>query len=178
MIELPDIEAFPVSVVVALQTVLPKPSFVVVLMACGASLREAKESPIEILDFDGGTIGLRHMVSAMASIAREAYVFSFQCVTGQLVIEGLGIPLDQRKVLAVVIGVAARTLLTGTGLDVVGGMQAFVGTDTGSYLGVAVETLERWLSCRQPMTGRAIRSSVKRLMRTGQRSGRNLSVCG
>src|SRR5579863_2068762 len=71
------------------------------------------------------------------------------------------------------LGVAARALLTGTGGNVVGGVQTFVGGKPGRNLGVTVVTIESRLPAKLVATG-TIRGTVEGLMRAGQRAGRNL----
>lgn len=161
VIKLADIQAFPVGVVVALQAVLPEPAFMMILVAGGARLRESQESPAQVFDLDAGTVGLRDMLCSVAAVTSERRVLSFQNVTSQFVIEGLGVPLDEREVFAIVIGMATRALLTGTGFDVVGGMQALMGVDAGTNLRMAVEALESGFSRRQPMTGGAVSGSIE-----------------
>jgi len=50
----------------------------------------------------------------------------FEGVARLLMIEGLGVPLDERKVEAVVIGVALRAFLAGARPDAKREVQAFV----------------------------------------------------
>lgn len=62
----------------------------------------------------------------MAFLALHASMLPFEGVARLLMIEGLGVPLDERKVEAVVIGVALRAFLAGARPDAKREVQAFV----------------------------------------------------
>ncbi len=78
----------------------------------------------------------------MASIASEPRVLALQRVTCLRVIEGLHIPPDKRKILAIVFRVATHTALTGPEYKVVSCMQPSMRSDTAANFGVALDALE------------------------------------
>ncbi len=100
----------------------------------------------------------------VAFIAGQAGVLAFQQVSRFFVIEGFDVPLDQREILAVVLGVAAGAFLAGTGGNVIGGVQTPVGGKPGRDLGVTVQTLQRRLPAELVATG-AVGGAVQRLVR-------------
>ena len=69
--------------------------------------------------------------------------------------------------------VTAGAFLAGTGGDVIAGVKTTMGTEPRSNFSVAVQTLEGGLSPKL-MATRTIGRSVKRLMRSRKRTGRNL----
>lgn len=111
VVELLDLDRLPVLIIVALQAILAEPAFVLILVASNASSRESQISPIQILLFDCRPLLGGNMCRVVTLIASQPRMFAFQNVPGFLVIEGLDVPLDEWKVLAVMLGVAARTFL-------------------------------------------------------------------
>lgn len=89
------------------------------------------------------------------------------------VIERFDIPFDQREVFAIMLGVAAGALLTGTRRDIVGRMKAASRGKTRRDLRVTFQALQRSLSAKFVATG-AIRGSVQGLVWTGKLPGRDL----
>ena len=63
------------------------------------------------------------------------------------------VPLDQRKIFSVVLGVAAGALLARAGGNVVGGVQASTRRKARRDFGVAVQTFQRSLSAKLVATG-------------------------
>ncbi len=98
-----------------------------------------------------------------------------QDVSSLLVVEGLDVPLDQREILAIVLGVAASTLLAGTGRKVIGGVQSSPSGQPRGDFCMTIETLQRSLATELVAT-RAICRSAELLVRSRQWSRRNL--CG
>lgn len=129
MVNLVDRHRFPVVVVVALQAVLPQAALVVVFMASAAGWRYTQVGSLQILDFNDRAFALRNVLRTVTLGAGQTCVLAFQHVARLLVIEAVDVPLDQREVLPVVIGVAAGTILAGTGFDVVRSMQALLRGD-------------------------------------------------
>ena len=177
VIELCNADFLPVFEIVALLTGRAQPSFVGILVTAATCGREAEISSAQILDFDGRTVGGRDIGSIVALVTGQAGVLAFEGVPSFLVIEGLDIPLDQREVLAIVLRVAARAFLTGTGGNVVSSVQAFVGGEPSCDLGMAIEALEGRLPPEFVATG-AVGSAVERLVRPRQWPGRNLGRGG
>lgn len=117
-----DAHRFPIVVSVALQAILTETAIVVIFVAGCASRREPKISSAEFFNFNGGPFSRGDMLRRVALGASQSGVFALKIVASLLVIEVLNVPLDQWKILAIVIGMAACTLLTGSRLDVVGRM--------------------------------------------------------
>ena len=65
----------------------------------------------QVLDLDSRALRGGEVVGSVAASAGHSRMFTFENITGELVIERLGIPLDERKILPVVFGVAARALI-------------------------------------------------------------------
>ena len=101
-------------------------------------------------------------------------MLTFEQISGLLVVEVLGIPLDQGEVFTIVLRVAASALLAGARRNVVGGVQPLAGGKPGADFGVTFQTFPGRLSTELVATG-AICRSVQRLMGLRERSGRDLS---
>jgi len=82
------------------------------------------------------------------------------------VVEGLDVPLDEREIFAVVLGVTPGALLTGIGGDVVGCVQAAARAEAGGDFGVTRDALEDGVSAKGMATG-AVGSSIESLMGPG-----------
>lgn len=102
MIELSDIDLLPVNEVVTRQAVLPKASFVLILVASGARRRHTQVGAVGIFDFDRRAFLRRDARWIVALVAGKPSMLSFEYVTSILVIEGLDVPLDEGKIFAVV----------------------------------------------------------------------------
>lgn len=113
----------------------------------------------------------------MALVAVQTDVLALEHVAGFLVIESFDVPLDQRKVESVVIGVAAGALLTGTRRDVVRGVQTPVRRQPHRNLGVTLHTLQFGLATELVALG-AICGTVEELVRAREGAGGNLRRCG
>jgi hypothetical protein len=170
---LADIDRFPVDEIVTLLASLPQAAFVLIFMAGNAAGREAEVGPGRILDLDGRAFLRRDVRRFVALIARQASVLAFEQVSRVFVIEGVDVPLNQREVFPVVLGVAAGAFLAGAGRDIIGGVQAFASRKAGRDFGVTVQTLQRRLPAELVATG-AVGGSVQRLVRPREWSGRDL----
>ena len=113
----------------------------------------------------------------MAFLALHASMLPFEGVARLLMIEGLGVPLDERKVEAVVIGVALRAFLAGARPDAKREVQAFVSRQVGGNFGVAIEALENRLAA-QLVAGRTASGAFKVLVSASKGAGRNLGASG
>jgi hypothetical protein len=111
----------------------------------------------------------------MAFPALYARMFPFEVVARLLVVEGPWIPLDERKVEAVVIGVALHAFLAGSWLDAIRKVQAFVGRETRCDFAMAVEAFENGLAA-QLMAGGTASGAFQIFVCASKRAGRNLSV--
>jgi len=170
---LADIDRFPIHKIVALQAVRSQAAFVLILVTRDASCRETKICPGRVLDFDGRAFLGGDVARIVAFVTGQAFVFAFKHVPRFFMIEGFDVPLDQREVHAVVIGVAAGALLAGARRDVVGGVQTFVGREPDRNLGVTFHTLQLGLATELVALG-AVCRTVQEFVRTREGAGRNL----
>jgi len=111
VIKLANVDRLPVGVVVALDTIRTESPFVRILVAGGAGLRNAQKAARKVLHLDRRALRWDNMIGAMAASTSHAGMLAFENITGKFVIEGFGIPLDERKILTVVFRVTARALL-------------------------------------------------------------------
>ena len=104
------------------------------------------------------------MRGVVALVAFQTGVLALQHISGLVMVERLGVPLDERKILPVVFGVAACAFLARSGRNVVGGVESPVSLEAAGNLSMAFQTFEGGLTAELVATG-TIRRSVKRLMR-------------
>ena len=150
MVELLDgCDRFPVGEIVALLAVRAEAALVRIFVTSGASLGNAEEGLVQILDFYQRTIGGHYMLCRVAAVARQARVFGLQRISGLLVVKGVRVPLHDRKIFSVVVGVAAHAALAGTRFKVVSSVEAAMCGKTGGDLRVTFQTLESWLPSRE-----------------------------
>ena len=161
----------------ALLAVRTQAALVLIFVATGAAGRQAEVGPARILDLDGRTFLRRDVGGLWHLLQVTARVLAFEQVSRLFVIEGLDVPLDQRKVFAVVLRVAAGAFLAGAGGNVVGRVQTLACRKPGRDFGVAVQTLQRRLPAKLVATG-AVGGSVERLVRPRQWSRRDLRPAG
>lgn len=100
-------------------------------------------------------------------------MLAFEHISGLVVVELLDVPLNQRKIFAVVLGVAFGALLAGAGGDVIGGVQSALGGKTTGDFGMTFQALERRLPAELVAAG-TVCGSAQRLVRPRQGAGRNL----
>lgn len=86
-------------------------SLVRILVTSGASLRNPQESLVQILHLDERAISRGNVLDAMTFVAGQASVFPLKRISSLFVVKQTWIPLDDREILSVVIGVAAHTSL-------------------------------------------------------------------
>ena len=165
VVELTNTDRLPVDEVVALLAGSSKPAFVCIFMARGTSRHKAEIGAAQISGLDGRSLLRRDVRRIMALAAFQPCMLPFQRVPGVFVIEGFRIPLDEREVFAIVLGVAASTLLARTGRDIVCRMQTSSRRNSYRDLGVTVQALQSRLSAAKFVTTDAVRRSIERLMR-------------
>jgi len=165
---------FPGDEVVALQAILSETSFVKVFVAGHACLRNPQEGLAQILLLYVRALGGGDFIGQVALIAGQAGMFAFQQVSGFFVIELVRIPLDQRKIFAVVIRVAAHAFLAGARGDVIGPVQPAFGGDSRTNIGVTADALELRLAAPDFMAIGAVHGPVEKLVLPRERAGRNL----
>lgn len=153
VIELANGDRLPIGGVVALLAIGAEAALVLVFVARDATGRETEIGPARILDFDRRSFLRRDVGCVVALVTAQAGMLAFEQVSGFLVIEGLDVPLDQWKILAIVLGVTARALLAGAGRKVVSRMQPLVGIEPAGNFRVAVQTFERGLAAELMATG-------------------------
>lgn len=105
----------------------------------------------------------KHMRGGVAFLALYVGVFAFQFVPGQTVIEFLlgWLPTDQIEVLAVMLEVAAHTILAVRILHLhLGVITVFIGESFGDFL-VAIETFIGGSAGAKLMTGVALRRTAE-----------------
>ena len=95
-------------------------------------------------------------------------MLAFEGISCPAVVEAFDIKLQQNKVLSVMFGVAGYAFQARTGLDIVGGVQAFSGGDARADFTMAGGATKGWLSGGEFMAGGAIGCSIQRLVRAGK----------
>ena len=158
---------FPVNEVVALQTILSELAVMYILVAGHARLRQPEKGPAQVLHLDQGTFRGLDMSRRVTLAALNSRMLSLQLVARLAVIERLegGLPVDQRKVLAVVLRVAFRAVL----LAWESGVQPAVIADFPCDFRVALLALEKRGSPAYRVAGPALCRSADRLMSFRQR---------
>ena len=63
------------------------------------------------------------MRGIVAFVATDPRVLAFERIAGFFMVKGFYVPLDERKIFAIVLRVATRAFPAGAGGQVVGGMQ-------------------------------------------------------
>lgn len=106
------VRRFPVREIVALQARLAQLSFVGVRVACHALLRKTQEGVVQVFHFDQRAHGGADSRRRVALAAFDLRVLAFERVARLLVVEFLQRrdPVNQREILAVVLGMAFRAL--------------------------------------------------------------------
>ncbi len=82
-----------------------------VFVAGDAGLRNAQKAARQVLDLDRRARCGGDVVGCVATSAGHSGMLAFENVTGELMIERLAVPLDERKILTVVFGMAAGALI-------------------------------------------------------------------
>lgn len=106
MVEFADGDIFPIGRVVTLRAIAAQSAFMRVLVASSAGLRHAQKTARQILHLDCRTRRDCNVLGSVAAGTGKPSMFSHESIARELVIERLRIPLDQRKVLAVMFRVA------------------------------------------------------------------------
>lgn len=95
----------------ALLAIRSQPPLVGVLMTGGTGLRNAQKSLAQVLYLDQRAIGRGNVLGVMTFVAGQTSVFPLKRISSLLVVERSWIPLYDREILSVVIGVAAHASL-------------------------------------------------------------------
>lgn len=109
-------DRFPVDKVVALLAIGAEPPLMRILVTGRARLRNAEKCPADVFDFDERSLRPGNVFRTVAFVAGESGVLAFERITSLLVVERVGIPLYDRKIFTVVVGMAADAPLAGTRL--------------------------------------------------------------
>ena len=109
----------------------------------------------------------------MAASTGQARMLAFENIAGKFVIECFRIPLNERKVFPVMLGVATGTLLARSLGDVVGGVQTLVRGDARPDFSVAFDALQGGAGA-EFMTSGTVGCARKRLVCPRKRTRRNL----
>jgi hypothetical protein len=142
VVELTDGDVLPVGIVMALQAIRTQSSLVLVLMASSAGSGNSEERLTQIFDFNLRALRRRNAIRCMTPITSQSCVLALKSVSRLLVIETLGIPLDQREILSVVLRMAASAFLARAWFDVIGRMQPLMGGNPGRNLAMAIEAFK------------------------------------
>ena len=174
---------FPVDKVVALDAIRSQPPFVKIFVTRRAGLRDSQEALAQIFRLDVGALGGRNPLRQVTLVAGQPRVLALQHVAGLAVIELVRtrVPLDQRKICAVVIRVTLHAFLAGARGNVIRAVQTLFCCHPRPDVGVATDALEYRLTAADLMTIRAVRQAIQKLVRSRQRAGRDLGVrvsCG
>ena len=103
-------------------------------------------------------------------------MLAFQKVAGFLVIELVGIPLDEREIRAVVIGVAAHAFLAGPRGNVVRGVQSALVGDARPNIRVTADAAELRFAATDLVAVGAMHRAIQKLMLARERARRNLGM--
>ena len=142
-------------------------------MAGGAGLGCAEKRACQILDLDDGACRRGNALGGVAFVAGHALMFPFENIARKIVVEGLGIPFDQGKVFAIVLGVALGTGVVISLGQFVSGMEALARAKAACDLRMATQTLERGRGTKF-VAVRAVQCPIQRFVCAGKRAGRNL----
>ena len=167
---------FPVHKVVARDAIRTQPSFVEVFVTGRAGLWNSQERLAQVLDLDVRPLSSWNSFRQMAFVALQPRVLAFEKVAGFLVVEFFRIPLDQRKIRPVVIGVAAYALLAGPGGNVVRRVEATLGGYARADVRMASNAAELRLAPADLVAVGAVHGAVKKLVLLCERAGRDLRV--
>jgi hypothetical protein len=170
---------FPIRVIVTLQAIVSELAFVHIFVARHAILRQPEERLRKIFQFDERAVIANHESRRVALFAGDASVLSFQLVAGQAMIKLFlrRLPVDQAKVHAVVIQMAANAVLAiGVGhLKLI--VIAMLGRKPLGDFFVALEALEGGRAGAKLVAGIALRCAAQGLMRLRERPGGDLRAC-
>ena len=164
-------DILPLVEVVALLALRTQTSLMRILMAGSAGLGNADEAPVEVPHLDERAVSRGNVLRCMTLLTFDPSVFSFQHVARLFMIEGLGVPLEDGEIYAIVVGVALGALLAGAGGETVGKMQTLVSGEATCDLGVAFQAFERSFSARQLVALDTTGSAFQIFMRAGQWPG-------
>ena len=136
-----------------------------VFVAGDAGCRQPKKGPIQVLVLNRCSFLRGNAGSIVALSAFDPGVLAFQDIPGFFVVEGLGVPLDEGKVFAIVVGVAASTFLARAGGDVIGCVKSPMRFEPARNFRMAFQALEGCLAA-ELVAGYTVGRSVQGLVGT------------
>ena len=151
-----------------------------VRMATHAIVREPEVRAVQIFDEDAGPRRGGNMRSIMAIAAPHARVFPGERETGLAVIDGLpnGLPMNQRKVLPVVFGMAADAILAVRIRREPVCVHSMTLRQAITNLDVTLQTFELGAAAAEFVAFRAAQGTGERFMRLRERPRRDLRAGG
>ena len=165
---------FPVVEIVALEAVLAELSFVRILVARPALLRQPEERPVQILHLNERPRGALDVSGGVALVTSDGRVLPLQRVARLAVVEFLErrIPVDQREVFAVMFGVALRAVVL---VGIVRVQAAARSELRGDFLMAFLALQERGTFSDRVAAG-ALRRAAERSVRFGKQPRGNLRL--
>ena len=100
---LAHVNRLPVHEIVALQAIRAQATFMLILVAGGASGCHPEIGSAQVFDFDRLAFLGRDVGRSVAFVAGQASMLAFEEISRVLVIEGFDIPLDQREIFSVML---------------------------------------------------------------------------
>ena len=158
------------------QTVFSQLAAVLVSMTGEAFTRQAKEGAVQIFLLDGGPFGLGNIAGFVALLTRKVRVLALEPISRLAMVKGLlrRFPMDQEKILTVVLGMAGNTVLVrARRADDRGMISAPQGEPVGDVR-VTLRAAEDPRASREFVTRRALERAAQRLVRPGKRAGGDL----
>ena len=124
MIELRYVDALPIVEIVAALAGLAEAAIVLILMTAHASGRGAKKSLVQVFNFDQCASRGSNVFRRMTAIAGQPAMFAFKRVSSLAMVEGIAVPLNDREVFPVMLGVTADAIFAQAWADVIAGVQS------------------------------------------------------
>jgi hypothetical protein len=166
--------SLPGLIVVTLQTVLTKAPVVLILVTSNATCGKTEKGSAEVLELDAQALGRWDVLWSVALLTLQAGVFSLKEVTGLPVIKSFAVPFDERKLAAIMLGMAARAFLARTWFDPKRAVKALPGSKPARHLAVAIEAAQDGCATHS-MAARALGVAIQKRVWIGERPGRDLS---
>ena len=167
-----SLSRLPIVYVMAALAVLSELALVRINVAREAVLRKSEKRLADIFVFDSCAVLTTYIFRCVALRARDACVFAFQSVSGQLVVKLFlrGLPVNQGKIDPIVLQMAAHTVFPVGILHPEPRVIPSVSREMLRNLFVAIKALERRSAGAELVAGGALRRSGQRLMRGGKRA--------
>ena len=154
---------------------------VFILVAASASASESQIGVIEIFYLNSGPARRQDLLSIMAFFATQRRMFAGEGKTRLAMVHRLstGLPVNEREVHSVVVGVALGTILACYSRSDPYRMHTEFLNETITNFGMAVQAFQLHPASRtQVVAFRAVQNAIERLVHFGQRPGRHLRAGG